>query len=184
MATVIMFNKHGMIHDTMYDMIWYDTIWYDMIYHMIRYDMIWYMIRYDMIYDMIWYDTICMIWYIIYDMTWYDIWYDMIRYDIWYDTIWYMIWYDIWYDTTRYDMLWYDMIWYDMIQFEQIVSAIKHSVASSWFYSLHLYNDARTNIHQKQFNAHISVFLTLSSILIIICTARFSINRGDLYFYP
>jgi len=27
-------------------------------------------------------------------------------------------------------------------------SAIKHSVASSWFSSLRLYNDARTNIHQ------------------------------------
>jgi len=33
---------------------------------------------------------------------------------------------------------------------EQIISAIKHSVASSWFSSLHLYNDARTNIHQLQ----------------------------------
>jgi len=31
---------------------------------------------------------------------------------------------------------------------EQIISAIKHSVASSWFSSLHLYYDARTNIHQ------------------------------------
>ena len=32
---------------------------------------------------------------------------------------------------------------------EQITSAIKHSVASSWFSSLHLYYDARTNIHQN-----------------------------------
>ena len=30
---------------------------------------------------------------------------------------------------------------------EQIISAIKHSVASSWFYSLRLYYDVRTNIH-------------------------------------
>jgi len=32
---------------------------------------------------------------------------------------------------------------------EQIISAIKHSVASSWFSSLRLYYDARTNIHQR-----------------------------------
>jgi hypothetical protein len=31
---------------------------------------------------------------------------------------------------------------------EQIISAINHSVASSWFSSLRLYYDARTNIHQ------------------------------------
>ena len=31
---------------------------------------------------------------------------------------------------------------------EQIISAIKHSVASSWFSSLRLYYDARTNIHR------------------------------------
>ena len=31
---------------------------------------------------------------------------------------------------------------------EQIISEIKHSVASSWFSSLRLYYDARTNIHQ------------------------------------
>ena len=31
---------------------------------------------------------------------------------------------------------------------EQIISAISHSVASSWFYSLRIYNDARTNKHQ------------------------------------
>ena len=31
---------------------------------------------------------------------------------------------------------------------EQIISAIKHSVASSWFSSLSLYYDARTNIQQ------------------------------------
>ena len=31
---------------------------------------------------------------------------------------------------------------------EQIISAIKHSVASSWFSSLRLYNDARTNIYK------------------------------------
>jgi len=31
---------------------------------------------------------------------------------------------------------------------EQIISTINHSVASSWFYSLRLYNDARTNRHQ------------------------------------
>jgi len=31
---------------------------------------------------------------------------------------------------------------------EKIISAIKHSVASSWFSSLRLYYDARTNIHQ------------------------------------
>ena len=31
---------------------------------------------------------------------------------------------------------------------EQIISAIKHSVASSWFSFLCLYYDARTNIHQ------------------------------------
>ena len=31
---------------------------------------------------------------------------------------------------------------------EQITSAISHSVASSWFSSLRIYNDARTNIHQ------------------------------------
>ena len=31
---------------------------------------------------------------------------------------------------------------------EQIISAIKHSVASSWFSSLCLYYDAWTNIHQ------------------------------------
>ena len=30
---------------------------------------------------------------------------------------------------------------------EQIISAIKHSVASSWFSSLRFYYDARTNIH-------------------------------------
>jgi hypothetical protein len=34
---------------------------------------------------------------------------------------------------------------------EQIIIAIKHSVASSWFSSLRLYNDARTNIHQMQY---------------------------------
>ena len=33
---------------------------------------------------------------------------------------------------------------------EQIIIAIKHSVASSWFSSLRLYYDARTNIHQIQ----------------------------------
>jgi len=33
---------------------------------------------------------------------------------------------------------------------EQIISAINHSVASSWFSSLRLYNDARTNTHQRQ----------------------------------
>ena len=32
---------------------------------------------------------------------------------------------------------------------EQIISAIKHSVASSWFSSLCLYSDARTNVHQN-----------------------------------
>jgi len=31
---------------------------------------------------------------------------------------------------------------------EQITNAINHSVASIWFSSLRLYNDARTNIHQ------------------------------------
>ena len=31
---------------------------------------------------------------------------------------------------------------------EQIISAINHSAASSWFSSLRIYNDARTNIHQ------------------------------------
>ena len=31
---------------------------------------------------------------------------------------------------------------------EQIISAINHSVASSWFSFLRLYNDARTNIHE------------------------------------
>jgi len=31
---------------------------------------------------------------------------------------------------------------------EQIISAINHSVASTWFSSLRLYYDARTNIHQ------------------------------------
>jgi len=30
----------------------------------------------------------------------------------------------------------------------QIINAINHSVATSWFSSLRLYNDARTNIHQ------------------------------------
>jgi len=33
---------------------------------------------------------------------------------------------------------------------EQITSTINHSVASSWFSSLRIYNDARTNIHQMQ----------------------------------
>jgi len=33
-------------------------------------------------------------------------------------------------------------------QVEQIISAINHSVASSWFSSLCIYNDARTNIYQ------------------------------------
>ena len=32
---------------------------------------------------------------------------------------------------------------------EQILTAIKHSVASSWFSSLRLYYDARTNIHKN-----------------------------------
>ena len=32
---------------------------------------------------------------------------------------------------------------------EQIIIAIKHSVASSWFSSLRFYYDARTNIHQS-----------------------------------
>jgi hypothetical protein len=31
---------------------------------------------------------------------------------------------------------------------EQIISAINHSVASSWFSSLRMYYDAQTNIHQ------------------------------------
>jgi len=31
---------------------------------------------------------------------------------------------------------------------EQIISAVKHSVVSSWFSSLRLYYDAQTNIHQ------------------------------------
>jgi len=31
---------------------------------------------------------------------------------------------------------------------EQIISAINHSVAYSWFSSLRIYNEARTNIHQ------------------------------------
>ena len=31
---------------------------------------------------------------------------------------------------------------------EQIISAIKHSVTSSWFSSVRLYYDARTNMHQ------------------------------------
>ena len=33
---------------------------------------------------------------------------------------------------------------------EQIISAINHSVASSWFYSLRLYNDSRTYIHERE----------------------------------
>jgi len=33
---------------------------------------------------------------------------------------------------------------------EQITRAINHSVASSWFSSVRVYNDARTNIHQIQ----------------------------------
>ena len=32
---------------------------------------------------------------------------------------------------------------------EQIISAIKHSVATSWFSSLRLYYDERTDIHQR-----------------------------------
>jgi len=32
---------------------------------------------------------------------------------------------------------------------EQITSAINHTVATSWFSSVRIYNDARTNIHQK-----------------------------------
>jgi len=36
---------------------------------------------------------------------------------------------------------------------EQIISAIKHSVASSWFSSLRLYNDKRPNVHQVHFNS-------------------------------
>jgi len=31
---------------------------------------------------------------------------------------------------------------------EQIISAINHSAASSWFSSLSIYNEARTNVHQ------------------------------------
>ena len=34
---------------------------------------------------------------------------------------------------------------------EQILIAIKHSVASSWFSSLRLYYDARTNIYQNRY---------------------------------
>ena len=33
---------------------------------------------------------------------------------------------------------------------EQITSAINHSVTSSWFSSLRIYNDARSNIYQKR----------------------------------
>jgi len=40
---------------------------------------------------------------------------------------------------------------------EQIISAIKHSAASSWFSSLRLYYDARTNIHQIQ--DHVCLFV-------------------------
>jgi hypothetical protein len=37
---------------------------------------------------------------------------------------------------------------------EHIISAIKHSAASSWFSSLRLYNDARTDIHQTEQCVH------------------------------
>ena len=48
---------------------------------------------------------------------------------------------------------------------EQIISAIKHSSASSWFSSLRLYNDSRTNIHKKHngiFNIKLTFFCTTS----------------------
>ena len=35
---------------------------------------------------------------------------------------------------------------------ERMLIAIKHSVATSWFSSLRLYYDARTNIHQMLIN--------------------------------
>ena len=41
---------------------------------------------------------------------------------------------------------------------EQIISAINHSVASSWFCSLCLHNDALTNIHQEYLGC--SVYLS------------------------
>ena len=72
---------------------------------------------------------------------------------------------------------------------DQIINAIKHSVTSSWFSSLRLYNDARTNIHQMSlvlFNSAVvactrfywkptgsntkrnNIFLVINAIIIII----------------
>ena len=39
---------------------------------------------------------------------------------------------------------------------EQIISAVNHSIASSWFSSLRLHNDARTNIYKKNVGPHTS----------------------------
>ena len=50
---------------------------------------------------------------------------------------------------------------------EQIIIAIKHSVASSWFSSLRLYYDARTNIHQIHTSSSLgccNVFIELFEI--------------------
>jgi len=49
---------------------------------------------------------------------------------------------------------------------EHIISAIKHSVASSWFSSLRLYYDARTNIHQ-----------IIHTNRIVICLRTFNTSR-------
>ena len=52
---------------------------------------------------------------------------------------------------------------------EQIISAIKHSVASSWFSSLRLYYDTRTNINQIWLILHENIFW-ISAINWLLCS--------------
>jgi len=47
---------------------------------------------------------------------------------------------------------------------EQILSAINHLVASSWFSSLRLHKDARTNKHTSNSHVQLSVCTSLSHI--------------------
>ena len=44
---------------------------------------------------------------------------------------------------------------------EQVISEINHSVASSWFSSLRIYNDARTNMHQIFQSVYVATCLLL-----------------------
>jgi len=59
---------------------------------------------------------------------------------------------------------------------EQIISAIKHLVASSWFFSVRLHYDARTNIHQIHEKKDVSKIF--NSYILLIVLYDFILNIG------